>query len=261
MYDLSGVPPGWVEKGKQDWRNLVDKMGIGRDPNDKAYLHHRGKPLVVIWGVGMGQKNSKPRSYTLAECEEFIRFIKNDPNYGGNAIMLGIPSYWRTLGKDSLNDPRLHDVLKLADVLSPWTPGRYKSIETAEKHAEMVWKEDFAWCQREKIDYLPVVFPGFSCHNKNPDKPINEIPRLKGAFLWAQYAALAKLGIHTVYQAMFDEMDEGTQIFKVDQDPPIGASHFLTYEGLGSDYYLWLVQQAKKMITGETPVSKKMPVR
>jgi hypothetical protein len=113
---------------------------------------------------------------------------------------------------------------------------------------------------------LPVVFPGFSWVNKKPDAKFNEIPRLGGRFLWAEYAALQKLGIKMVYESMFDEMDEGTQIFKVDNNPPVGESKFLWYgydEGtpLPSDHYLWLVGQAAKMIRGDLPYSEEMPQR
>ena len=44
-----------------------------------------------------------------------------------------------------------------------------------------------------------------------------------------------------VYQAMFDEVDEGTAIFKCTNDVPVGASKFADFEGLPSDFYLKLV--------------------
>ena len=60
----------------------------------------------------------------------------------------------------------------------------------------------------------------FSWHNTVPTAPFDQIPRLKGRFLWAQYAALRKAGATMAYQAMFDEVDEGTAIFKCTNDPP-----------------------------------------
>jgi len=116
MYDLSGLPSGGIETVIQDWKRLRDQMRIG---SDSAYLHHRGKPLVAVWGVGF----SDDRKYTLAECRTLIEYLKSD----GCNVMLGIPSSWRELKRDAIEDASLHDVLQLADVLSPWTPGRYRS--------------------------------------------------------------------------------------------------------------------------------------
>jgi hypothetical protein len=61
------------------------------------------------------------------------------------------------------------------------------------------------------------------------------------------------------YQAMFDEVDEGTAIFKCTNDPPVGESQFVTYEGLPSDFYLRLVGQAGKMLRGAIPPSDDLP--
>ncbi|HIA70314.1 TPA: xylosidase/arabinosidase, partial [Candidatus Poribacteria bacterium] len=63
-----------------------------------------------------------------------------------------------------------------------------------------------------------------------------------------------------LYVAMFDEVDEGTAIFKCSNDPPVGKSSFLTYEGLPSDHYLWLTGQLGRLLRGEIPGSKKLPV-
>ena len=64
-----------------------------------------------------------------------------------------------------------------------------------------------------------------------------------------------------VYQAMFDEVDEGTAIFKCTNNPPVGESEFLTYEGLPSDHYLWLVGQGGRLIRGEIGPSEDLPPR
>jgi len=65
-----------------------------------------------------------------------------------------------------------------------------------------------------------------------------------------------------VYQAMFDEVDEGTAIFKCTDDPPSGdGTSFVTYEGLPTDHYLWLVGKAAEMVAGRAPLSETMPKR
>jgi hypothetical protein len=55
-----------------------------------------------------------------------------------------------------------------------------------------------------------------------------------------------------IYVAMFDEVDEGTAIFKCANEVPVGtASKFLNFEGLPSDYYLKLVGTGTKLLRGE----------
>ncbi|MEI6178300.1 MAG: glycoside hydrolase family 71/99-like protein [Verrucomicrobiota bacterium] len=254
MYDLSGMNAGEMPRLMDDWKALVDNMHITRD---NAYLHHKGKPVVALWGFGF----SDHRKYTIAEGIELVRWFKNDPQYGGCTVMLGVPTYWRTLDRDCVDDPKMHELILMADIVSPWTVGRFGKPEEAVHYATKVATPDIAWCKQHRIDYLPVVFPGFSWHNMVPDKPLNQIPRLGGKFLWTQYAQVKKAGATMVYQAMFDEVDEGTAIFKCTNDPPVGASTFLTYEGLPCDYYLKLVGAATRMIRGNLPVSDDPPAR
>lgn len=127
MYDLSGLHAGGTARVVEDWKLLVDRMRLGRDPADKAYLRHGGKPLVAVWGVGFDDG----RRYSLTESRDLIDFLKDDRTYGGNAVMVGVPTGWRTLDADAVKDPALHDVLLRADVISPWTVGRYDSPDGA----------------------------------------------------------------------------------------------------------------------------------
>ena len=254
MYDLSGLGAAAMDKVKDDWKMLVDGMQITRDP---AYLHHGGKPVIALWGFGFNDG----RKYTVSEGLELVRWLKADPVYGGCTVMLGVPTYWRTLDHDCVRDPAMHELILLADVVSPWTVGRFGTPEQAAAFAQKVMAADLAWCRERGKEYLPVVFPGFSWHNMFPDKPLDQIPRLGGRFLWTQYVAAKRAGATMVYQAMFDEVDEATAIYKCTNTPPLGASTFLTYEGLPSDHYLWLVGQAGRLLRGEVPLTEALPVR
>jgi hypothetical protein len=60
---------------------------------------------------------------------------------------------------------------------------------------------------------------------------------------------------------MFDEIDEGTAIFKIENNPPVGESIFVGNEGLPSDHYLWLAGQGGKMLRKKIPFKNTMPVR
>src|SRR3989441_11364760 len=61
------------------------------------------------------------------------------------------------------------------------------------------------------------------------------------------------------YVAMFDEVDEGTAIFKVSNTPPTQA-YFVTYDGLPTDWYLRLVAEGSKILSGEKPNSPVIPI-
>lgn len=243
MYDLSGLPRGHIDDVINDWRRL--KSAITDDP---AYLHHRGKPVVAVWGIGFNDG----RDYTLDECRKLIEFLKSDSNGGNCTVVVGVPAYWRELDKDAVSDPELLNVVKLADVISPWTVGRYTMPAEAAKYAEKTLKPDLAWCRGRRLDFMPVVFPGFSWHNmKGGDS--DQIPRLRGQFLWSQFLNAKRAGASMVYVAMFDEVDEGTAIFKCANDVPSGrTSQFVTFDGLPSDFYLKVVGQGAKLIRGQT---------
>jgi len=246
MYDLSGARDEMIPNTViSDWKRLIDENKI---TSDRMYQRHNGKPVVAVWGIGFNDS----RRYSLKNCLELITFLKNDHQYGGNTVMIGIPTYWREMKRDSLNDPLLHEIVLQADIASPWTIGRFGTPEDARHYAETTAREDLAWCSEHGKEFLPVVFPGFSWHNlmktRGTDARLNQIPRLKGEFLQTQYDAHINEGARMIYQAMFDEIDEGTAIFKCSNDPPVGESPFITYEGLPSDFYLKLVGDAAKKL-------------
>jgi hypothetical protein len=250
MYDLSGLPAGHIDDVINDWRALKNQMTITADP---AYLNHRGKPVVAIWGIGFNDG----RKYSLAECRRLVEFFKNDPEAGSCTVMLGVPANWRELKGDALNDPELLSILAMADIISPWTVGRYANPAGAATYAENNLKPDLAWCRQRGIDFLPVVFPGFSWHNMY-GAVSDQIPRLHGQFLWSQFLQAKRANVSMVYVAMFDEVDEGTAIFKCVNDVPVGEkSKFVTFEGLPSDFYLKMVGDGTKLIHNETSMREK----
>lgn len=250
MYDLTGIPDDYIIKVFDDWRMLREKMHITEDP---AFQHHNGKPVVGIWGVGFNDEIKKRPGFT--ECTELLKRF----NVDGCSVVLGTATGWRTQDKDALQSPELHKVLLMADVISPWSVGRFGDMPGLQRHAEKYWQQDVVWAKEHGIDYMPVVFPGFSWHNLT-GKKLASIPRLDGRFLWSQIVANKKAGVDMIYIAMFDEVDEATAIFKCTNNPPTSDGvKFLTMNGLPSDFYLRLAGQAGKLLRDEIPLTETVP--
>ena len=230
MYDLSGLRKSGEDCSTliEDWKYLVDSLKVTNQDGAKTYLHHNGKPLVAIWGVGFPDRPYNIRNIGL---ERFIDFLKNDPEYGGCSIMMGVPTFWRDLNADCIHDPYLHELIKQVDIVLPWMVQRFTPL----LHNDMdrfrdVILGDISWCKENNIDYVPCVCPGFSWHNLSvhefPDdiKPSGSIPRQGGRFYWQQMSTAIRSGAEMIYVAMFDEVNEGTAIFKVSDNPPCERS-------------------------------------
>ncbi len=254
MYDLSGVKAENFVRVNEDRRQLMHE-GPLKD-RGAEYLTYRGKPLIALWGLGF---NDRPP--VLKEWEFLVRQCRDD----GFAVMLGVPCYWRSLDRDAIADAELHRIMGLADIVSPWAVGRFGTPEDAAARVDKLLKPDLAWCREHGLDYLPVVFPGFSWQNlqrsRGAEAKFDAIPRRGGKFLWSQAVAAKQAGAKAVYVAMFDELDEGTAIFKTSQDPPVGASRFLSEPGLPTDHYLWLTGEIGAMLRGEKSGGPELPVR
>ena len=259
MYDLSSLGKGDIEAFvKPDLQRLIDgETGLKKDTQ---VVLHNGKPLIAVWGIGFNDG----RGYSLEECRDFVAFLKDDPRYGGFSVMVGVPYYWREQRNDCLTSETMTEILELADVISPWSVGRYKTVEEIRRFEEHVRLDLKSTKQRGKT-YLPVVFPGFSWNNlaaQRKDLKPTSIPRLGGRFMWEQAKTLKSAGAgDSYYVAMFDELNEATCIFKCSEKTPVGASKFLTYqqEGVASDHYLWLTGKLGQLTRNE--IGLDFPIR
>lgn len=248
MYDISGHPrDSLVDAIKRDWLHIVDDLHLTDSPR---YLRHHGRPLLAIWGFGFVDRPATPD-----QAAELIDFFKNNPDPRYRVTLLGgVPARWRTLTRDSQADPRWAAVYRAFDVLSPWSVGRFSDDVGVDRFYDDEVANDRRETTRLGIDYLPVVFPGFSWHNMNPSAPFNRIPRRGGRFLWRQVTRALESGNTMLYGAMFDEVDEGTAMFKLAASARDAPSEvpLVTLdadgESLPSDWYLRLAREAQRRL-------------
>ena len=256
MYDLSGITSNEVDIVIEDWKNLLKKFGFEKRSKYSNYLFNEGRPVVAIWGVGFNDG----RKYNLKDIEKLIRFFKS--NEAGNCeVLLGVPTYWREQGRDCIKDENFLDVVKMADIVHPWFVGRFN--EETYPNFKSIIGEDVKWCKQNGMAYIPVVFPGFSWNNMlPPDRPSSTIPRNKGSFFWKQLSGAASQGAEMIYVAMFDEIDEGTAIFKTAHQVPVGESKFIPVDkDISSDHYLWLTGKAADMLKNKKKLPAEKPIQ
>jgi hypothetical protein len=264
-YDISGMNESTlVEDIVNDWNFLCNDMKI---IESNRYLRHNGKPVLFIWGLGF---NDRPGS--VDQAKSIIDwFKKNAPQNQLVTLVGGVPTYWRTLqaGTDTKTEPGWADVYRSFDVINPWMVGRFKNEQEADSFKNNIMVPDIQECKKYNIEYMPVVFPGFSWHNMNRgtpnESPLNLIPRNGGRFYWRQVYNAISAGSKMIFNAMFDEVDEGTAMMKVVSkraDLPVGADFvYLEIDGysLPSDFYLELAGKATKMLQGEIPLTPNIP--
>ncbi len=252
MYDVSG---SWENMGPadviNDWKFLCDQVKIRQDTR---YLYDNGKPVVLLWGFGFTDRN-----WTAQQAAEVIEFFKNDPAYGDVMLIGGVDPYWRTLTGGSKTEPEWAAVYRSFDAISTWDAGRYIDFSSLAHFQENVWAQDIDHLNTLGKGYMPTVFPGFSWDNLNNYSPgQSKIPRMGGEFLWKQFYYLKSLGVKSVFVGMFDEVDEGTAIYKVSDQPPV-ENYFLTYEGKPKDWYLKITGTATMMMRDQIPLTDAVP--
>ncbi|MFY0626738.1 MAG: xylosidase [Reichenbachiella sp.] len=269
MYDLSGLKAEGEDCSViiEDWKRLVDDMKVTNHGQTQNYLFHNGKPLVTLWGIGFPDR---PYDIRKAGINKLIDFLKNDPQYGGCSVMIGIPTYFRELNKDCLPDPYLHEIIESVDIVLPWMVQRFTPLlhKDEERYRDHVI-DDIAWCKERNVDYVPLVYPGFSWRNLSLANPnlarhtqYGAIPRKGGQFYWDLISNALLAGADMLYVAMYDEIDEGTAIIPVTNTPPNSEkSHFVDNDGVPADHYLWLTGEAGKILRNERPISLEIPNR
>lgn len=248
-FDVAGMPREDIyDVLTAEWKRLVD-AGI---PDRPGYLHEGGRPVVQVWGFFRGDSNNRMTPELANRIIDFFHADGPTRAYlagGGDWNWRKAPEDWRAF------------VLRF-DAYSPWNVGNYaKDAEGTARASTGWWEADKAECEARGVFWLPVVYPGFGWDNLM-SKPAGTttIPRRGGAFFWEQFRRLGDLKASSAYVAMFDEVDEGTAIFKVSNDPP-APGRFLTYEGLPPDWYLRLAGEGARVIRGERPASESLPFR
>jgi len=261
-YDISGGnPETFAQTLKDDWIYLVDELKVTSEP---MYQRHNGRPVLSIWGVGLNENGHPPADAAAAKA--LIDWFKSSaPAKYRVTYIGGTPARWRTLTADARSDLGWADVYASMDVIQPWTVGRYRNLEAVDQWRTDVLEPDSKLTASRKQIYMPVVFPGFSWHNLKRQAAENQIPRLRGEFLWRQAYNARQAGAKTLKIAMFDEVNEGTAIFKAasrrSQAPDQGYWLTLDADGadLPSDWYLRLAGEITRMFHGELEPDPKLP--
>lgn len=262
-YDISGGKEAtFADLLRNDWKYLVDVVQVTSHPN---YLHHKGKPVLSVWGMGLHDVEKHPPA-NPQDAGRLIDWLRTDaPSKYRVTYMGGTPARWRTRTKDAAADPGWNQVYGAMDVVQPWTVGRYRNQADVDQWRNDAIEPDLAQLRENGQLYMPVIFPGFSWHNLYRDAPKNAIPRNRGEFLWRQAYHARAAGATMLKIAMFDEVNEGTAMFKVAakrQDAP-DQGYWLTLDAdgfdLSSDWYLRLAGEITRMFHGEIPATARMP--
>ena len=120
--------------------------------------HRPGKPVVAVWGLGF----SDGRKYTLKEGLELVAFLKSK-EAGECTVMLGVPTYWRTLERDAVNDKTLLDrmrtqlqVAAIEDIPAAKFDAVIKKLRALTTNGKLQFKD-----AGDRDVSVPVSFKGF----------------------------------------------------------------------------------------------------
>jgi hypothetical protein len=232
-----------------DWKHLVDDLGILDSP---SYAYQNGLPAYGLWGIGVTDRDWTPE--TVLQILDFYQ--TGAPKYQAY-VCGGVPVTWHD------NTPAgWGPVFDRLDMVSPW---RTVFNPTTNNIARM--NDDLVYCNANGLDYNPVVSPGASTlHLRDDPAMFNWKPRNGGHHLWQQVYEVCKMGSKFMYVAMFDEVDEGTAMYKlaeIEADLPVGAEQApLDIDGyaLPSDWYLRVGTEMQKMLDGRIALTDVLPL-
>jgi hypothetical protein len=163
-------------------------------------------------------------------------------------------------------------------MIQPWLVNRYQDQPAVDRWMKNVMTQDLARINElhttgRAVGYLPLIFPGFSWYNLNG--AYNVAPRNGGQFYWYQAYKILSLGVDNIMIANFDEVDEGTAIYKCvvnEAQVPDPAQfselkqflHYNSGEPTGSNYpsdwYLRVTREIRKLMMGTTPLIPNLPI-
>lgn len=230
-----------------DWLHLVNDLGVTSSP---AYLHQGGKPLVSIWGFGFNDTNH------IEDPQLASQIITWFQQTAGVTVMGGTPRAWGTPGTaDSNGAAGWAATYAQLNIVQPWTVGAYGDIDDANGYMTQYLVPDMALTAKNNQLYMPVIFPGGSA----------SVHRLGGTFYWQQAYNTRSVGAPMVKIAMFDEVNEGTALFKVAslRSEAPNWPNWITLDADGdtlpSDWYMRLGYETQRIYHGEIANTETMP--
>lgn len=238
-----------------DWLHLVNDVHLTASP---AYQTEKGKPVVSIWGLGMVGGGGKPQRPELVH--KIIQWFKTVAHA---EVIGGVDPNWR-----KITEPGWAEVLAELDVVQPWTVGVIDN-KPAPDGVEG-WRTRNLIPDKKVTDangqlLMPVMIPGNAGRRKDGVADDTGTERRGGQQLWQQVNAVHEAGIDFVKVAMFDEINEGTQLIKTSASAATSPDQEtwvnLDADGytLPSDWYLRVMYEAGRVFHGELEPSATLP--
>ena len=210
LYDLYNANATTLVKDIQtDWvEHCENTLGALDSPQ---FVSYKGKPLIGLrFGIYDGHSHTEQKALTI------VAFFQKR----GMAVMGQVPTSWRS-------DPQWKALVNILDIINPWTVGKFGgqggndagSPESAgidaDRYATTYLAPDLVATQKSGQGYMPTIWPGSYQLTSKTQRAYGGIPRFGGAFYWRQAANALALNATMLYNAMFDDVDDGTAMFKI----------------------------------------------